>query len=280
MRNHSLKFKNFEFSTLPLRFSFLFFTLLFLSACQKQSQNLTSDIDGDKALNALKNDLAHLPNDIIRGSKHTFLKSDNITALLLAGGASAAMHNDSIDDKTFEWTERHRLFHNISDRSLKSLGNPGFHFAASGLWYLMAENNNDVINKARAWTMIEALSITGLSTATLKAVRNNKNPNTKSWAWPSGHTSSSFAVASVLDEFYGPKVGIPAYVAASMVGYRMVDSGDHWASDAVFGATLGWIVGHSIAGNHKLPQIAGFQIIPYTQSNSGPTVGINLLKRF
>jgi membrane-associated phospholipid phosphatase len=28
----------------------------------------------------------------------------------------------------------------------------------------------------------------------------------------------------------------------------MMDEGDHWASDVLFGAVLGWVVGHTVAG--------------------------------
>ncbi|HUS73652.1 MAG TPA: phosphatase PAP2 family protein, partial [Sedimentisphaerales bacterium] len=108
----------------------------------------------------------------------------------------------------------------------------------------------------------------------------NETPNGKRWAWPSGHTSSSFTVAAVLDEFYGPKVGIPAYAVASVVAYRMMDTGDHWASDVVFGATLGWVVGHTIAGKHKKLEIAGFTVLPYMGNGDGPTAGISLVKQF
>ena len=51
-----------------------------------------------------------------------------------------------------------------------------------------------------------------------------------------GYKLHSFTVASVLDEQYGPKVGIPAYLVASFVGFRMMDAGDHWLSDVLFGA--------------------------------------------
>ncbi len=221
-----------------------------------------------------------LPADILEGLKDILSENDNIVALLLAGAASIAMHNSDADDKIFAWTEKHRLFHSFTDRSLKTLGNPGFHFAATGIWYSLAVDNDDQLNKSRAWTMLKALSVTGVSTATLKAIRNNKNPNGKDWAWPSGHTSSSFTVASVLDEFYGRKVGVPAYVVSALIGYRMVDSGDHWASDVVFGATLGWVVGHTIAGKDKPFEIAGFKVMPYTAINDEPAVGINLMKRF
>ena len=60
----------------------------------------------------------------------------------------------------------------------------------------------------------------------------------------------------------------------------MMDTGDHWGSDVVFGATLGWIVGHTIAGKHKKLEIAGFKVLPYTASNDGPVLGVNLMKRF
>ena len=127
--------------------------------------------------------------------------------------------------------------------------------------------------------MIKALSVTGISTVGLKAIRNNRNPNGNPWAWPSGHTASSFAVASVLDEFYGPEVGIPAYAFAGVVGLRMMDSGEHWGSDVVFGAVLGWTVGHTIAGKDKELEISGFKVLPYTAMGDESVVGINLFRR-
>ena len=98
------------------------------------------------------------------------------------------------------------------------------------------------------------------------------------YAWPSGHTASSFTVASVLDEFYGPQIGIPAYAAAGFVGYRMMDAGDHWASDVLFGGVLGWVVGHTVAGKHKQLEVAGFEVVPYF-SESGAN-GIALVRQF
>jgi len=53
-------------------------------------------------------------------------------------------------------------------------------------------------------------------------------------------------------------------------------------SDIVFGATLGWVVGHTIAGKHKNLELAGFQVIPYmTQTkNDNTDMGITMLKQF
>ena len=220
-------------------------------------------------------DLRVLPERVWTEGGEILLKPDNLTALLLAGGASVIMrqHADQrIEEEIYE-KEENRIFPEFTERSLDFLGGPGFHFGATGLWYGLAAAGKDDINRERAWTMMTALSITGAATMSLKLIVNDDTPNGKPLAWPSGHTSSSFTVASVLDEFYGPWVGIPAYIGAGAVGYRMMETGDHWPSDVVFGAVLGWIVGHGVAGKGKL-EIAGFELVPYMNEFGGSGVGL------
>lgn len=231
-------------------------------------------------LESAKTDVLNWPRRIIEDSKDTFLKKDNLSALLLAGGISIAMHQSNADKKLASNFDKNAAFHGFADESFNIIGHPGTHFAATGLWYALSAESQDEFNRERAWTMMTALSVTGLTTMGLKAIRDNETPNGKRWAWPSGHTSSSFTIASVLDEFYGPKVGIPAYAVASVVAYRMMDTGDHWASDVVFGATLGWVVGHTIAGKHKKLEVAGFTVLPYMGNGDGPAAGISLVKQF
>jgi len=235
--------------------------------------------DGSYFFKSAKVDLANWPDRILEDSGDTFFRIDNICALLLAGGASIAMHQHA-DKEIAEHLDEHATFHGFADEGLNVLGFPGTHFAATSLWYALAAENRDEFNKERAWTMMTALAVTGVVTTGLKAIRDNETPNDRSWAWPSGHTSSSFTVASVLDEFYGPKVGIPAYVLASLVAYRMMDTGDHWASDVVFGATLGWVVGHTIAGKHKKLEFAGFEVLPYVAAGDTTVMGIGFIKQF
>ena len=224
-----------------------------------------------------------MPSRMLQGSKETYSRADNLAALLLAGGASVVMHNEpsklSIDDKVASHFERHGNLPDDLSETTYTVGGPGFHFAATGLWYGLAAANKDDLNSQRAWTMLTALSITGVTTLGLKAIVNNEQPNQEmGMAWPSGHTASSFTVASVLDEFYGPQIGIPAYAAAGFVGYRMMDAGDHWASDVLFGGVLGWVVGHTVAGKHMQLEVAGFEVMPYA-GDSGAT-GIALVRQF
>jgi len=224
--------------------------------------------------------LADSSDRFFEGLKDTFLRTDNMVALLLAGGASVAMHNERTDEHIASHLRRHRGLSNFWDETFNITGSPATHFSAAALWYVISAENQDELNRQRAITMFSALSVTGTMTMGLKAARHNDTPNGDNWSWPSAHTSSSFTVASVLHEFYGLKVGIPAYALASLVAYRMMDAGDHWASDIVFGATLGWVVGHTMAGKHKELEIAGFQLMPYFGNINEPAIGISLVKRF
>jgi membrane-associated phospholipid phosphatase len=220
------------------------------------------------------------PSIFISDANATFTNSTNIAALLIAGGASIAMHNTDADKNINENLHR-RAFNDTTDKIFDIGGNPFTHLGVTGLWYLASQSNNDELNCQRAESMLSALILTDAVTLGLKAIRNNETPNGKDFAWPSGHTASSFCVASVLDEYYGPQVGIPAYIGAAMVGWRMMDSGDHWASDVLFGGTLGYIVGHTVAGKHKHLDLAGFQIQPLVSiDNSRPASGLCLVKRF
>jgi len=219
-------------------------------------------------------------NRLKRDAKATFFNGDNLAALAWAGLASVAMNNGSVDDDVADHFYDHDVFTGFSDEAFNMIGQPVCHFAGAAIWYaLSAENDNDV-GRQRAVTMLSALTINAAVTGGLKMIRQNDQPDGEVWAWPSGHTSSSFTVASVLHEFYGLKVGLPAYVVAGAVGYRMMDDGDHWASDVLFGATLGWIVGHTVARNHEGPEIAGFEVSPYYGTRERRVVGINLTKHF
>jgi membrane-associated phospholipid phosphatase len=232
-------------------------------------------------LDSLWNDIWTLPDIIVEESTEIISTDNNLLYLLMAGGAAIALHNTPADEEIAANFDLNRALGKEIDEIVSNVGGPGIHFAATGLWYAISVDKGDQLNKQRAWTMMKALSVTGATTVALKLIVNNDTPNDKWLAWPSGHTASSFTVASVLDEFYGPHIGIRAYLGAGFVGYRMMDSGDHWASDVLFGAVLGWIVGHHIGSEQKALELAGFKALPYTDiTPAGHVVGISLVKRF
>lgn len=260
----------------------LLFLLASLAVAADANAPLENQINSGEPLwlASLKTDFGRFPDSFISGTADTFTKKDNLFLLALAGAASVVMNNTDADESIQDNVRHHRTFRGFSDESLNIIGYPATQFSATAIWYLAAAGNNDQLNRNRAYTMITALAIDGVVTTGLKAARDEPSPNNRGWGWPSGHTSSSFTFASVLDEYYGPTVGIPAYAVASLIGYRMVDTDDHWTSDVIFGATLGWVVGHTIANEKKDLEFAGFKIVPVFPAAEKSAFGISLVKRF
>ncbi|MBE0535132.1 MAG: phosphatase PAP2 family protein [Phycisphaerae bacterium] len=235
------------------------------------------------ALGSLADKMWSLPHLVIEDSKEIVRTDNNLLWLLAAGGGSIALRQGGGDDRIADnfrdnpWVSDHKDL----DKFVDYVGGPGIHFAAAGLWYLSSAAKGDEVNTRNAWTMFEALAVTGAATLALKLIVNDETPNGKDLAWPSGHTSSSFTVAAVLHELYGPQIGIPAYLGAGFVGYRMMDAGDHWASDVLFGAVLGYIVGHHVAQKYAAPEVAGFELVPYNEVVADRFVtGVGFVKTF
>ncbi len=68
-------------------------------------------------------------------------------------------------------------------------------------------------------------------------------------AFPSGHATTAFAVATVLAMGYSDHlwVGITSYTLASLVAVSRVQDGKHWGSDIVAGAALGYFIGATLS---------------------------------
>lgn len=99
--------------------------------------------------------------------------------------------------------------------------------------------------------LIRAQSLNALITASLKVAVDRTRPNGGHWAFPSGHTSATFASASTLHAHYGWRVGLPAYAVASFVAWTRARDGKHWLSDVAFGAAVGVVAGRTVASKHR-----------------------------
>lgn len=67
----------------------------------------------------------------------------------------------------------------------------------------------------------------------------------KDYSFPSGHTSASFTLATVLS-LNDPRLTIPAYLYASLVGISRIYLGVHYPSDVFFGGFLGTILSYIV----------------------------------
>jgi len=116
----------------------------------------------------------------------------------------------------------------------------------------------------------EALLLNEAFTIVLKKATGRTRPSTSSDAFefhpfgkptsfPSGHTSSAFALATVLSRTAGRKaVTWASYGAATAVGFERVVENVHWSSDVIAGAILGTGVAWAVTE----PQVdaAGFHL--------------------
>ena len=90
------------------------------------------------------------------------------------------------------------------------------------------------------WDFYESF-LTNLGvTYALKSTISKSRPNGKNdESFPSGHTSVAFQGAAFIHARYGAKYAIPAYIAASYVGWTRVESGNHYTEDVLAGAAIG-----------------------------------------
>jgi len=91
-------------------------------------------------------------------------------------------------------------------------------------------------------------------TVGVKESIRRQRPEGAGFAFPSGHTTVSFASATVLQQHFGWRVGAPAYALASYVALSRVQMKRHYLSDVAFGAALGIAAGRTIVvgREHKL----------------------------
>ncbi|MDO8461356.1 MAG: phosphatase PAP2 family protein [Deltaproteobacteria bacterium] len=100
--------------------------------------------------------------------------------------------------------------------------------------------------------LIESLLLTEVMTLTLKYTTQRERPDgSDSASFPSGHAAGSFAMATGITEIYGPWAGIPAYAVASLVALSRLDDNKHFASDVLFGATIGTAFAMGTGRFHK-----------------------------
>ncbi len=67
-------------------------------------------------------------------------------------------------------------------------------------------------------------------------------------SFPSGHTSTAFATATVWARIYADKpwVGVLSYSLATMIGLSRIHDRQHWLSDVMAGAAVGYWIGSTL----------------------------------
>jgi len=104
--------------------------------------------------------------------------------------------------------------------------------------------------------LLRAHLVTGALTHALKLTTRRTRPNgesdsrTKTFSFPSGHSSATWTSATVLWRHLGWKVGAPAALLASYASASRLQQNEHYMTDVLFGAALGIASGRTVTMGH------------------------------
>jgi membrane-associated phospholipid phosphatase len=98
-------------------------------------------------------------------------------------------------------------------------------------------------------------------------------------SFPSGHTSTAFAIATVVANVYEktPYIKPISYGLATLTGLSRINDQKHWASDVFIGAALGYFTSKTLLRLHNNKKGQHFTIYPRADSRGG---GVVLSKKF
>lgn len=223
-------------------------------------------------------DIKDAPHDLWHDTQRVYANPVNLAILGAAYGGSIAIQQSSAD-----LTVEHR-FNTNNDRrppdhifsedwrdAFATVGSPFTHLGMAGAWYLLGQQTMDDKTYEVGKTLFSALVINDVTVVIGQAATRDRAPNGEFGTMPSGHTSSSFVVASVMHEAYGPLVGVPLYGLATLVGIERLDDREHYLSDVCMGAVLGTVIGHSVASGRD-PEFFGWKLLPYASPQNGSGV--------
>ncbi len=172
----------------------------------------------------------------------------------------------AFDDEIRKWIQRNPTHakENVSEYFFEPWGSglyPAFLLGGFYIYGLAAKDN-----RARQVALggAQAFIMTGLTTQIIKHLTHRHRPdqddpaNPRLWegpftgwdytAFPSGHTSTAFALASLISSVYKDKiwVAILSYTIATGVAWSRVYDNKHWPTDVLIGAALGFAIGKTV----------------------------------
>ncbi len=170
-------------------------------------------------------------------------RAENI-GLLLAAGASAALvhpHDARLTQHMATSPTLTRIF-----GPGEIVGGFGVQFGGAVATYAIARLAGHGRGTQLGADLVRAQVVAQGLTQALKLSINRQRPDGDNWSLPSGHSSGTFASATVLQRHYGWKAGVPAYaVAAYVAGSRLAER-RHFASDVILGAGIGIVAGRAV----------------------------------
>jgi len=236
-------------------------TMLFLTPLS----GLASDFDDFSITSEISKGTQRLSQEAI-GVVSTPFKIENGNILLTLGviGATSLTYAFDLDIQRKLQSDKSIGMTKTTDVG-SLVGDPFIHLGIAAIVYSTAIAADSHKWKETGEMMGEALILADASTFFIKEAVGRGRPDTTSSksnfnsfgfksdydAFPSMHTSSSFALASVLaatSETVAMKTVY--YSAATFVAFSRLYQNKHWASDVIFGAALGELCGRVVTSYH------------------------------
>jgi membrane-associated phospholipid phosphatase len=166
------------------------------------------------------------------------------SATLLGLGAMAAMLGHGFDASVSGGMSHRSLAPAFA--SGETLGGARFQMAGAFATYTVGRLTKSPRVAQVGGDLVRAQLVAQGMTAAIKMSARRTRPDGTQFSFPSGHSSVTFASATVLQRNLGWKVGVPAYAAATFVAASRIHERRHFLSDVAFGAAVGIVAGRAV----------------------------------
>jgi membrane-associated phospholipid phosphatase len=204
-------------------------------------------------------------------------RDNGVPFLLGVGAASGGRFLDGPSERFFDRNPAPRF-----GAAGRRLGEAGVLAPAVVMLFAGGRASHDQRFRAATYDAAQAFIVTGAYTMALKHTIGRERPDgSNTLSFPSGHTSTTVALAKVASHHYGPKVGIPAYAVAGLVGLSRIESKAHHLSDVIAGATLGYLSAKTVVQkNGDLPGRGRRIVLAPATGPQGTGVGLAVSLQF
>ncbi len=127
-------------------------------------------------------------------------------------------------------------------------GNAAVLGGASGVLFAVSRKSQDRRFRSFSYALVQGMIIDTALVWPAKAAFHRLRPNAQNHqSFPSGHSSSSFVVATIFAGHYGWKAAIPGYAIASYVAATRMADRKHHITDVAGGAAMGYLIGRTVS---------------------------------
>lgn len=256
--------------------------VLIIVSCPGHTFSQDQDKDDNYRLN--KEFLNSLQHDFISviTSPSKWQQKDLLTFAAVLG---TGVFLYSVDPEINHWSQEHQNSSLEKTASFFStFGQGTFLGGLSAVLYISGELADNQRIRKTALMSLESLGTSAVIVLSIKFITGRARPQSGQSrdtyrpfstaanfsSFPSGHSSSAFAVATVIaSESSSLFIDALSYFLASMAALSRVQNNKHWASDVFIGSSIGYFVGKKISSLHKDRKKGnlkvGWQLTPNSQ---------------